>query len=271
MVHPQPPLIGAALTVDTLAAHREWLLADQRDLELQDFVSPTVLDSEWRPLVRRARDLLDGYTGRLGIHGPMLEITSDDPAIRAVVMRRFRQGLEICAELGAGHMVIHSSLFYHGHPLVEYAADDRLATLIGYAYATLAEVVPLAQQAQCTLVIENIFDLNPAPLLAVVRSFESDYVRMSLDTGHAFLAQHHGGPPPDQWVREAGSLLGHLHVHDTDGNADRHWAPGDGNINWYALFEALGASTHQPRMVLEVTPEQLTRGFDWLVRQGFVR
>jgi sugar phosphate isomerase/epimerase len=85
------------------------------------------------------------------------------------------------------------------------------------------------------LVFEGIQDKHPGPLLALVGSFESDLVRMSLDIGHAMITNRLGGPPVDQWVREAGPMLAHLHLQDSDGNIDRHWVPGQGQMNWYAL------------------------------------
>ncbi|GAB4449183.1 MAG: sugar phosphate isomerase/epimerase [Chloroflexi bacterium OHK40] len=269
-----PPLIGAAIPSRAIPEHREWLLSGQRDLELQDPVQPEVLDGDWRPLVRQIRDQLDGYTGRLGIHGPFMSLTilGYDPKIRAVVAERIRQALAFGAELGAGHMVIHSPFIFFGSPFLPHAPSAGQQEQLKLIAATLEPIIPLAEQARCTLVIENIQDTNPGPLLAVVRSFGSEYVRMSLDTGHAFITQRIGGPTPDQWVREAGPLLGHLHLQDSDGHLDRHWAPGDGAINWYALFEALGELEQSPRLVLELRDHtRIRRGAEYLVSRGLAR
>jgi len=67
----QRPVVGAAMTVELLPAYQDWLFEHGgRDLELQDPVSHEVLDGDWGPLVRQIRALLQGYNGRLGIHGP---------------------------------------------------------------------------------------------------------------------------------------------------------------------------------------------------------
>lgn len=263
----QLPTVGAAMPIEHLVHYREWLIEGQRDLEIQDAFRPDVLDGDWRSHVRTARDLLDGYTGRLGIHGPFdgLTLMSRDPQVRALVATRLCKGLEFGAALGATHMVIHSPFQFFGSPFVAHAPSAGRADQIGLVHATLERVLPLAQQANCTLVIENILDTNSAPLLALVNSFGSDHVRMSLDTGHAFLTQRIGGLPPDQWVYEAGGFVGHLHLQDNDGNLDRHWAPGDGNINWFALFEALRTLQHQPRMIIEVrNTHDIHRAATWL-------
>jgi sugar phosphate isomerase/epimerase len=269
------PVVGAALTVEALAEYRDWILADGRDLEIQDAIYPEVLDGEWRQRARRARELLDGHTGRVGIHGPFigLSLNGRDPQVRALTVGRLRRALEFAGEAGATQMVVHSPFqFFGANPFVPHTPGFRLEEDLAYVRATLEEVLPAAEDAGCALVIENIQDANPAPLRALVESFASEWVRRSLDTGHAFITHRLGGPPPDEWVREAGALLAHLHLQDTDGNVDRHWAPGDGAINWFALFEALGELAHRPRLILELRqPRAGPRAAAWLAERGLAR
>jgi sugar phosphate isomerase/epimerase len=271
MIRPLPTL-GAAMPSQLLPELHDWLLEGQRDLEIQDAIRPELLDGDWRNLARRIRDMLDGYTGRMGIHGPFLGLTllGYDPKIRAVVVERLKQGLAFAAEIGATHMVLHSPfIFFGANVFLPHAPAFRQQEDIDLIHATLDEVLPIAAQANVMLVIETIQDTNPGPLLALVRSFESDHVRMSLDTGHAFINHRAGGPPPDQWVREAGPLLGHVHLQDTDGNVDRHWAPGEGNLNWYALFEALAELEHNPRLILELRePRKVRQAAEYLKGRG---
>ena len=61
-----------------------------------------------------------------------------------------------------------------------------------------------------------------------------------------------GAPPVDYYVDAAGDMLTHVHLQDTDGYADRHWAPGDGTMRWAAVFRALGRLSSNPRLILEV-------------------
>ncbi len=273
-MHEELPVVGAAMPVKMLAEHREWLIAGQRDLELWDFCHADVLDGDWRGLVAQARDLLDGYTGRLGIHGPYegMALICSDRRVTALTVERFKQGLECAAAIGATHMVIHSPFDFFGAPHVAHTPGHGLAAEIGRAHEVLDAVVPIAAQIGCALVIEVCADQATPPLIALVRSFESEHVRVSLDVGHAFIMQRVGGPPPDQWVRDAGPLLGHLHLQDNDGLLDRHWAPGEGSLSWFALFEALGELQHRPRLLLELNKvEKVRRAAAWLAERGLVR
>jgi sugar phosphate isomerase/epimerase len=266
-----PVKIGAAMMTPELSTHREWLIAGQRDLELQDACLPSVLDGDWRTLVQHARTLLRGFTGRLGIHGPFLGLTlaAHDPQVRALVTARLLRGIAIGSELGATHMVVHSPFECFGTPFSVWTPASRRAEMQALVHATLEAVLPQAEAAGIMLVIENIADAHPQPLIDLVRSFDSPLVRMSLDTGHAAIMERVGGPPPDQWVREAGDLLAHVHLQDNDGHADRHWAPGDGPLNWYALFTALSELEQTPRLVLELNQHTLIpRGAAYLIGRG---
>jgi len=248
------PILGAALHIEHLKTHRNWLIEKQRDLEIQDFIWADLLNGDWKPLADEIKAMLDGYTGRRGIHGPFwgLNIDNEDPEIRAVVTKRLMQGLDVCAHLGATHMVVHSPFTtwdYHnleGNPGAHDALFDRV-------HACLDPVVARAENEDVVLVIENIEDIDPYARVILADSFESNAVRVSIDTGHANYAHgKHNAPPVDYFVHAAGNMLHHIHLQDTDGYADRHWAIGEGNISWPAVFAAIRQSTDNPRLILEL-------------------
>ena len=266
--------IGAALPSSRLEEHLEWIIADQRDLEIQDPVDLKILDGEWHAATHRIRTMLTGYTGRLGVHGPFdgLQLASFDPKVRAVATERLLQGLDFAAEIGASHMVVHSPWLTLGHHFVPTSPYYGIDTTIRRAHATLEAVVRRAEEVKCTLVIENIFDLHTEPWIALVRSFDSTFVRASVDIGHAYCMHRIGGASADAFVREAGPYLAHVHVQDTDGLSDRHWAPGDGEINFFALFEALESLEQTPRLLLELHDYSRVRhGANVLGGMGLVR
>src|SRR4029450_2530947 len=185
----EAPILGAALTKETLAIQRDWILEKQRDLEIQDFFSSETLDGDWRSVGAEIRRLLDGYTGRFGIHGPFWGFKSDsqDPLIRAVVPKRLLQGLEVCEFVGATQMVIHSPYSTWDYNNLDINPGAR-ARVIERVHATLGDVVNPAERIGCDLVIENIEDRDPMDRVQLANSFESPAVRVSLDTGHANYA-----------------------------------------------------------------------------------
>jgi len=248
------PVLGAALKLAGIRQHRDWLLEKQRDLELQDFHTAETLEGDWRPLVEETRKLLDGHTGRLGLHGPFwgFKLDSHDPAIRAIVTRRLLQGLDACAALGATQMVIHSPYTAWDYNNLDNSRNGR-DELLERTHQTLRDAVTRAAESGVVLVIENIEDRDPHARVALAASFNSPAVKVSIDTGHAHYA--HGSlaaPPVDYYVHAAGDALNHVHLQDADGYADRHWNPGEGTIRWQAVFAALSRLSSNPRLILEV-------------------
>lgn len=265
------PVLGAALTLDMLAHHRDWMLSAPRDLEIQSFVLPHVLNGDLAPPIARAKSLIDGLTGRIGLHGPYVGIVLDsgDPEVALIVQKRLLQCLGVCEALGATQMVIHSPVtsWDHGNQL----ADPLEAMLqLEKTRFTLGPVLKRAEDTGVMLVMENIEDIDPAARVRLVQALNSPNLRVSLDTGHAQYAHANlAAPPVDIYVRTAGKLLEHVHLQDSDGFADRHWHPGDGPLNWQAIFAALRALPQMPRLILEVNDLRgVRRGAEFLAGMG---
>lgn len=123
---PDLPIIGAQLSVLDLDRHRDWLFEKDRDLELPEFCMADILANPG-PFIDIAKTKLDGWNGRLGIHGPFsgFEIDSKDRDIRAVVQKRMDQALDVCAALGAVQMVIHSPYDPWDHSNLDNGPKDR--------------------------------------------------------------------------------------------------------------------------------------------------
>lgn len=270
---PDLPLLGAALNRRTLPLHREWLLDHQRDLEIQDFIEHGLLDDGAEAVADEIAGLLDGYRGRLGLHGPFwgFRISTEDPLVRAVVQKRFLQALSIAERLGATQMVIHSPFTTWDFNNLD-AFPGAEARLVDRVAECLAPVIVRARDIGCELVIENIEDKDPSARVRLAAAL-GEPVRVSLDTGHAHYAHvSTGAPPVDVYVHKAGSALAHIHLQDMDGYADRHWHPGEGSVNWPAIFRAIAALPQSPRLLLEVKDQpNLRKGADHLVRLGLAR
>jgi sugar phosphate isomerase/epimerase len=120
------------------------------------------------------------------------------------------------------------------------------------------------------MVLENIQDITPQIRREMVEMIDSPALALSIDTGHAQIAQRASDAPPvDVYVRDAGNMLKHVHLQDTDGYADRHWAPGEGHIEWIEVFRALSALDSAPHLVLELKRhEDIPAGFAYLQSIG---
>jgi len=265
--------IGACLKASEIADHRDWLFYSDRDIEIQDFMSHAALTTEFEDRIAAVKSALDGHSGRIGIHGPYegLDIDNKDGELQPLITARLIRALEAADRIGARQMVLHSpyTLWY----------QNNVFSWMGYAETKLARihdildpVVKAAEEAGQTLVIENIQDVRPETRRAMVDSFASDAIALSIDTGHAQLARRMSGAPPvEDFVRDAGDQLAHVHLQDVDGHADRHWAPGEGEIEWTAVFRALADCHSTPHLVLELRNKaDIPKGYHALRDLGLV-
>lgn len=253
-------IVGAALTLEGIGQYRDWLFEAHRDIELQDFFTAEALNGDWRSAAARIRTALDGHAGRLGIHGPFwgFSTASRDPDVRALVARRMEQGLDVCAEVGATQMVIHSPYTTWDYRNMDMPPQPYRGMITQFAHDTLGAAVRRAEAEGVVLVMENIEDMVPAHRRELVDSFGSEAIKLSVDTGHAHLAHvTHGAPAVDYFIADAGAHLHHVHLQDADGYADRHWSVGEGTIRWEAVFRAIAACGAQVRAVLELRDKSL--------------
>jgi sugar phosphate isomerase/epimerase len=263
--------LGAALRINELPAQLEWLWQHGgRDVELQDPCYAGFLEGDWRTSARAALELLTSYGGRIGVHGAYdgLENASFDPVVQRFVTARHLTSLEFAESVGATQVVVHSPFTYFGRPNANHTLETGLARQLEYVHATFAPVVSRAAEIGCELVFENIYDRATFALLELVRSFGSSHVRLSLDVGHAHLMHLLGGPSIDTWLLEGAELLSHVHLQDNDGAADRHWACGDGQIDWLPVLDSLKRMATQSRLLLEVSPDDLARAAAHLTATG---
>lgn len=249
------PVIGAALPIGQLAAHREWLLDKQRDVEVQGFFIVHTLTVGLEDAVAEVRKQLRGHSGRRGLHGPFIGFGLDsfDPDVRAIVRKRLDQGLEACARICATQMVLHSpynSWYHHNH--AHFTGTKE--AVIEACHDAMSAAVARAESQGVTLVLENVEDLDPQARRTLAESFDSANVQLSVDTGHAHFAHAtFEAPPVTEFIAQAGDRLQHVHLQDGDAMGDRHWPPGAGEIDWRAVFAALRSTGADPHLVLELS------------------
>jgi sugar phosphate isomerase/epimerase len=267
-----PMIAGAAITASRLPEHLEWFASDNRPMELQDWSQPNAFERGHEAILAELRPLLAGYPGPISMHGPYhgILLGCQDRSMTRIFQDRWRWALEGAASIGASQMVIHSPFLFLGDAFSSHNPARQLEGDIQRIAEVLAPIIEQAAQCRCTLVIENVFDKCCAPLIALIDGINSEWVRSSLDTGHAFIHTIlTDGPSTDCWVEYLGNRLVHLHIQDSDGRHDRHWAPGQGIIPWGPFFRALGKLEQAPRLILEV--RDFIEGWEFLKSHGWVR
>jgi len=233
------------------------------NVELVLFCLPEILNGPWREVVKRVKNVFKRYPVRRHMHGPFIDLPyhSRDQEVCALAKRKIIQGLTIAEEIGAEHIVFHSTY----NPLV---VDSRYPRSWNQrALEFWLEIIPYAERSGCIMVIENVFDPYPEIIKGLVKKINSPYFKACLDVGHAHIF---GKVGLEQWVKILKNDLVHLHIHDNSKVFDEHYGLGKGTINFKRFFTSIEKEKIDPSFTLEVRDDkEMRRSFRYLKSKGY--
>ncbi len=227
----------------------------------------------------------------------MALLSSPEGQERARAVEKTIRTLELAQNLGASAVVLHlgrvdmdpeygrfHELFRHkmlgspeGRRFLEGKLKERRQVRGPYlegVFRSLDRLNSEAEKRGLLLGIENRYAYHEIPdfeeIAQILGAFSGGSVGYWHDVGHAHVQEKLGFIKPGALLRSYGSMLVGVHIHDARGTDD-HWAPGAGEIDFWALREKLKDS---PIKILEVhkksDKEQLVKGREWLKTIGLI-
>lgn len=203
-------------------------------IELNDLCISSNLDEDKHDIVleRMRRHVADaGQTGRrVIVHGPFTELTpaSIDHLAIEMMLRRYRETLRFCEELGAKDLVLHDGYI----PLI-YHKDWHKKRSVAF-WKSFSDELPEGM----TVYVENVFDDEPHLLTDIVDEVGRGNIRICLDVGHA-NAMRNNGPDVTEWIRVMAPYLGHFHLHNNDGTGDLHDDVDKGTMDMKSILDTI--------------------------------
>lgn len=175
--------------------------------------------------VSKLKEIGESYDLEFTVHAPFAGINIATPSrlLLNATLRRLKQSIENASMLECKLWVFHPamktgiSMFYPGKDWVENLESVRL--LLRYA-----------KQHNVELALENVmepFIMKSADDFNRFYKELNENVGMVLDTGHAHLCGQ-----LDNFLTGLSNRIVHMHVHDNNGENDRHLGVGYGSINW---------------------------------------
>jgi len=180
---------------------------------------------------RLCRDRPFGYT----VHGPLSINFMGPPAQLPRFLDTTKAFVEICARIGAPHLVIHVGMML---PDERHDAENAAGRQRDY----LRRAGDFAARHDVTLCVENLFDFGPyaatptiARLAEELALIDHPRVRATFDFSHGLI---HATQYGYDFLEEAKALAPfavHLHLHDSFGEPDLPWVYASAEANAFGF------------------------------------
>lgn len=180
---------------------------------------------------------------RLGSVGHLawyLPIGSPMPQLRRAAVGAATDYFSVFAAAGVAAVTVHS----HWPPASIFTAAEG----IGWQVESLRALLDEARRRSLTLLYEPVgAEFDTMENTGAVADALPE-LRVHLDLGHCNLH----GRSPRAFIRRFAPRLGHIHLHDNNGQGDLHLPPGTGSVNWRDALAALREAGYDGTITLEV-------------------
>lgn len=226
---------------------------DAVSLWWEDELAPALIKKErFAALVREAGLAFEN------IHAPFIDtnnLWSSEKSAREKTVRQYQEWLEECARFEIPLMVMH---------LTE---GDKLPGLNESGVESILALVRFAEEVKVKIALENT--RQGEHVAYVLSRIPSDYLGLCYDSSHGRLTPDRGSALLETY----GHRMLATHLSDNDGRKDRHWLPGNGEIQWHKLLDYFIMNKYKGYLSLEAgaSPEELQGTPEAFVQKAFQR
>lgn len=179
----------------------------------------------------------------VGHTSPFLPWASQVKSLRKASLRELKENMKIFSELGVSKVNIHSHW---------YQPNCSVHDIVQRNIESLAELLEEADKHSLKLMLEHQPNgsLNqPSDLLPIFSALPK--LNFHLDVGHANVAGQ-GKNLTEQFLKNFGKKLLHVHFSDNKGLMDDHLPLGAGKIDWKEVIELLKSRNYDDTITLEI-------------------
>lgn len=187
------------------------------------------------------------------IHGPWRYPPKDfEEEDRKERMDKMRKSIRAAAYLGCQNWVVHP-IMPMGTSDTENGTEEQTYEL---NFKFMRELLGYAKEFGVTICLENMpfrkFSLSkPADILKLVREINDENFKICLDTGHVSVF---GDLKTGKEIRRLEGEIRAFHMHDNNGEEDRHRFPKSGIIDWEDFAAAVREIRYEGVISLETLP-----------------
>ena len=226
----------------------------QPEIGLEGDALYTMSSREFMDLARVLRE--EGLSCTL--HAPFFDLAPGalDAKILAVTREKLKRAFDLIEIFRPQAIICHLNYESNKHG---YKQEEWFAA----AEETFRELLGLATASQTTMALENTYESEPSLHIRMMQVLDSPWARICLDVGHLMAFAK---CPWQAWLA-ALPWVGHLHLHDNQGDTDTHQAIGRGRFDFPGFLKALAEHDLHPRLTLEPhSQEDLWESLEALAR-----
>jgi len=240
-------------------------------VELPAFELALMVDGQiQRGVLNDLKSVCGGRGLSYSMHGPIALNLMDHPGRTGLHLDILKASIEITAEVGARHLVIHTGICETGsraeidvaYERQRVALDEVAGIAAGHGVVVCVETLPMERADKHTAL--------PSRLAYELTLIDHPNIRCCLDVSHAYINCGFHGRDLLEELAPLAPFAEHLHLHDSFGRpndvrtvsraeriayglGDLHLPLGWGSIPWEAIFSELDLPK-SPVLMLELPP-----------------
>ena len=195
---------------------------------------------------------------RFIFHAPFNELcpAAIDPLIVEVAKKRYAQACALMRGYGINTMIVHSGFIPILYDETWFAANS-----IEFWKEFISD-----KPDGFNLYLENVFEQTPGMLREIARGVNDEKFRLCFDVGHAGL--YCDSVSLVEWAEQVTPFLGHVHLHNNNGENDTHNVLSDGKIDVAAIIKKILREAPQTTFTIEAVGGKPS--LEWLKAGGFL-
>lgn len=172
----------------------------------------------------------------------MVNITAAEPGERQRSLEYYAGIIAKATDIGIDKFVVH--------PINVFIREEETDERIEISRESLHRLADIAADYGAVIAVENLIkgllgkDIREMELLLSA----DDRLRVCFDTNHLFNISH------TEFIEKFGDKIITIHASDYDFEKEKHWLPGEGDINWVELKCALDNAGYTGPLMYEVNP-----------------
>lgn len=182
---------------------------------------------------KKVKENADKYGVKLwSLHLPFMPFSEIDPSAldrmaKFGTIRKFAEIIKKGSEIGIDKFIIHPS----SEPIEDKYREERMLS----SMSSLYRLADIAAEEGSVICVENLprtcLGKNSYEIKKLVAV--NSKLRVCFDTNH-LLKEDIG-----EFIKNVGSKIVTVHVSDYDFKDEKHWLPGEGDIDWQKLYNDL--------------------------------